>query len=401
MPAYDILVVGHGIAGLWAARRAREAGFSVALADRDIGLGDGPASNTPLGALLPHLPDATSAKRRFQWAALDELSDIIPQLEAEFTAGMETMRLDIGYVRCGRLSPIRSENFLERSKRAVAHAGTWWNLETRQYNVEILPASEIRGWLSPECTPFGALYDEMSAQITAPAYRAALTAALSDQVKRYPHADIVAWDGRNGIARTRQGETIKAERLVVAAGVGSFPLLKRLTRHTYGHGIFGQCAMYKATLADGRDVTPPDQPILYDNGVYIVRQNDRLVVGSTSEKKFRYQRKPMTSRLKPVIARACEMVPALAQAAHIANWSGTRPRSAAKDPMVGCLDEDQKLYVLTGGYKTTLGIAHRLASALVDSLIGRPDSVALPETYSAAYHAHHAQVRAERKRLKS
>ena len=84
--------------------------------------------------------------------------------------------------------------------------------------------------------------------------------------------------------------------------------------------------------------------------------------------------------------RAQELWPALREAKFLSHWAGVRPRSFAKDPIVGALDDQSSVHVLTGGFKISFGIAHRLAQALVERLTGAKQQVGLPTSYEVAYH---------------
>lgn len=373
--AYDILVVGGGIAGLWAAKRAVEAGFSVLLADK--GECGGGASGGPLGALLPHLPDAASEKRRFQWCALHELSHLIGQLEEE-TA------LTTGYRRCGRVTPIRRETFLKRAHQSVTGSLAAWHFDSRGYSVSYLDPCSAAEYLPTGSAPFGAIFEDMAARVEPRRYTAALAASLAGHAEVRQDCEIVEWNGASGTARTRRGDQIIADRIVVAAGVGSFPLLSAVTGRDYGHGVKGQAAVFGHDARDG--------PILYDDGVYVVPHGEVCAVGSTSEPAYDDPDSISEARLEPVVRRVGALMPALLRAKRIAAWAGVRPRAAAKDPVVGCLDPEQKLFVLTGGYKVSFGIAHRLAAALIEDLSGQTDTTGLPETYRAEYHAAQANL---------
>ena len=93
----DLLIVGGGIMGLWAAVMADRAGLKTVLVERDrIGAG---ASGGVLGALMPYMPDRWDVKKQFQFDALVTLEQEIAGLEAQ--TGMSA-----GYRRSGRLMPL-------------------------------------------------------------------------------------------------------------------------------------------------------------------------------------------------------------------------------------------------------------------------------------------------------
>lgn len=371
---YDILVVGGGIAGLWAAKRAAEAGFSVLLAEKGA-CGEG-ASGGPLGALIPHLPNTTSEKRRFQWSALDELSGLIAELEDE--TGLAT-----GYKRCGRVTPVRRENFLERAQQSVLGSRSHWNFGPRTYEVTYLDPAAAEDLLPPETAPFGAIYETMAAKVVPRQYTAALAASISRRAEIRTHCEIHSWDAQTSTAQTADRDRIVAQRIVIAAGAASFPMLAALTGGDYGHGVKGQAALFEH---DAFEHAEEDRPIIYDDGVYVVTHGGTCAVGSTSERDFEDPDSTSEAQLQPITRRARSLMPSLSTAKPVSYWAGVRPRAAAKDPLVGCLEPDQRIYAITGGFKISFGISHRMASALVDQLLTSPDTTGLPMTYHADHH---------------
>jgi glycine/D-amino acid oxidase-like deaminating enzyme len=53
--------------------------------------------------------------------------------------------------------------------------------------------------------------------------------------------------------------------------------------------------------------------------------------------------------------------------------------------MVGRHPDQEKLFVLTGGFKVSFGMAHVLARAVIDEIAGRATAI-LPETFRCAHH---------------
>src|ERR1700754_3317890 len=93
----ELLIVGGGIMGLWAAVHAERLGIDTLLVDAGT-LGEG-ASGGVLGALMPYMPDRWDAKKQFQLDALVSLEADIQRIEEE-------TGLSAGYRRSGRLIPL-------------------------------------------------------------------------------------------------------------------------------------------------------------------------------------------------------------------------------------------------------------------------------------------------------
>ncbi len=64
----------------------------------------------------------------------------------------------------------------------------------------------------------------------------------------------------------------------------------------------------------------------------------------------------------------------------IDRWAGLRPKAMARDPLVGPLPDAERIIALTGGFKVSFGIAHRLADAALQSVLGFAD-VDIPPSF--------------------
>ncbi len=70
--------------------------------------------------------------------------------------------------------------------------------------------------------------------------------------------------------------------------------------------------------------------------------------------------------------RAEALVPSLRGAEVVERWAGIRPKSTGREPIAGRHPDHENLSVLTGGFKVSFGIAHRLARFVVDEITGQP-----------------------------
>ena len=374
----DVVIVGGGILGLWAAKYACDAGLQVTLVDRgECGSG---GSNGVLGALAPHLPDSSNEKKRFHWQALDELPALITALEEQ--TGLAT-----GYGRTGRLMPVRVEGFQKRMQRCVHGALEHWQSDERQFRFEMMDVAPYEHWINPEFAPLGLVFDEMSARVAPRLLTKALKAAIGTRVTIIEGFSFGHFDDVRGRVVSLDGKrSISTNNLVMAAGYETYELLKPLAGVELGHGVKGHSALF---ALEGI----ADLPALYDNGVYVVPHADGTVaVGSSSQNEWSDADEVESAQCTGFIERAIELCPGLRRAELVSKWAGVRPRSFAKDPIVGRLDEDRNIFILTGGFKISFGIAHRLARK--DSWSAwwaRSERLRLPESYGVAYHLREAE----------
>jgi glycine oxidase len=368
-----LLIIGGGIMGLWAAVHAERMGIDTLLIDEGS-LGQG-ASGGLLGALMPHMPDKWNAKKQFQF-------DALVSLEAEIAAlGRET-GISAGYRRSGRLIPLPKPHLRKIALGHCADAEMHWNAGGRGFHWHVLDAAPVTDWPAG-ANEGGVVHDTLAARV-APR---SLIATLASFLKRARHVRIIenvalgGIDFGSNVAATNAGPIIFGH-CIVAAGYRSFPLLAR-----YSDGLtlpLGQPVKGQAALL-GADVDP-SLPTIFRDGLYIVaHEGGRVAVGSTSENRFD---DPYSTdgQLDVLLAAARALVPALGNAPVVERWAGLRPKAIDRDPMVGAHPVHQTLLALTGGFKVSFGLAHRLAEWVVCAAAGRQPPFALPESFQFSSH---------------
>lgn len=282
--APDVIVIGGGIFGLWAARHAILRGERVLVLDKRQ-IGDG-ASGGFLGALMPHLPDFWEPKKQMQYEALRSLPDAINALE-------EDTGHDCGYRRCGRIMPLTHAKMPENATRRITGAKANWIDENGKqlFKFELiepgLVGSIAEGWLNDDVAPFGATYDDFSARVNPRRYVRALAAFVRSgrhglgQIEEGVEVCEVLTCGESVQVELRTGEVISAGRVMIANGWEAYSLLDKMGGSHLGRVITGRGVKGQAVLLD----YPHDdqRPILYDNGSYIIPHvGNRIAIGSTS-----------------------------------------------------------------------------------------------------------------------
>ncbi|WP_147178842.1 MULTISPECIES: NAD(P)/FAD-dependent oxidoreductase [Alphaproteobacteria] len=367
-----LLIAGGGIMGLWAALKADRLGIDTLILDEGA-LASG-ASGGLLGALMPHMPDKWSDKKQYQFDSLLMLEDEVRALEAE-------TELSAGYRRCGRLIPLPKPHLRTIAERHEREALVNWRAGGRSFLWETLDTSPFGpAWPVASSCGAGLVRDTFAARISP----RGLTGMLVARLRRSRHVRIVEGRGVESIegrtARLVDGGSIAFGHCIVAAGYKSFPLLEALGPALpcpLGQPVKGQAALLKADI-------DADLPLLYLDGLYVVPHEDGFTaIGSTSEGQFA---EPFSTdqQVEDLVERARALAPALRSAEVVERWAGLRPKAIDRDPMVGPHPDNSRVIALTGGFKVSFGMAHRLADEALAAVEGR--SIAMPEGFHLRSH---------------
>ncbi|PHR23035.1 MAG: D-amino-acid oxidase [Hoeflea sp.] len=369
--APDLLIAGAGVAGLWLAVKAARAGLSVTLVER--GNPGGGASGGFLGALMPHSPERWNGKKDFQFRALVDLETEIQQLETETGEYC-------AYRRVGRILPLISERGRLTAEDRVADARANWGPRFG-YEVHHTPARS--DWPNILRAPHGIVHETLSARVSPPGLLAALlhSLALKPNFDLRLGTSVVDIDPQAKLATLSDGSRLGFGHAALANGVDAFPHIARLTGlpiQAMGSGVKGQAALLDAKA-------PPDLPLVYDDGVYVIaHENGHVAVGSTSENTFD-DPADTDDKLDEILKRARKLCPLIKEAPVIRRWAGVRPRAVGRDPMLGPIPGAPGVLAMAGGFKISFGIAHRMADCLVAGITGEaaPET---PQSFSVAYH---------------
>ncbi len=369
----DLLIIGGGIMGLWAGVMAERDGLRTLLVEREV-IGAG-ASGGVLGALMPHMPDRWNAKKQFQFDALISLETEIAALEA-------ATGLSAGYRRCGRLMPLAKPHLRTIALRHEQDALVNWRAGDRQFHWHVRDLPPVEDWLDSTFAESGVVFDTLAARVAPRPFLAMLSASLrrSELVRIEEGRALVRIDPVAGRADFADGSTEAFGDCVIANGVDAFAFLDGLVSApgSSGTGVKGQAALLKADI-------DPSLPVVFTDGLYIVpHENGMVAVGSTSENTFDA---PFSTdgQLDALLARAEDLVPGIRNAPIIERWAGLRPKAIGRDPMAGRHPDHQRIHTLTGGFKISFGIAHRLASTVITEICGKTDN-SLPASFRCRAH---------------
>ncbi len=367
-----LLIVGGGVMGLWAALKADRLGIDTLLVDKGP-LARG-ASGGLLGALMPHMPDKWNDKKQFQFDALLSLEDEVAALEAD-------TGLSAGYRRSGRVIPLPKPHLRTIAERHQQEALVNWDTGHRSFRWNVVDASPAGSdWPVTDAAGAGLVHDTFAARVSP----RGLTGMLVKRLKAARHVRILEGCGLERIegrtALLANGARIAFGHCIIAAGHASFPLLETLgpaLGRPLGQPVKGQAALLKGDI-------DPALPLLYLDGLYIVpHEGGHAAIGSTSEDRFD---DPFSTddQIEALIARARALAPVVAQAEVVERWAGLRPKAIDRDPMVGPHPGNPAVIALTGGFKVSFGMAHRLAEQALAAVEGY--AMAMPDSFQLQSH---------------
>ncbi|PIB22910.1 amino acid oxidase [Amylibacter kogurei] len=356
----DVAIVGAGVFGLCAAYVCALRGMSVVVLEKSDAIGAG-ASGGIVGAMSPHTPDNWNQKKQFQFDALCAAETFWRDVDA--CSGVSS-----GYGRIGRVFPIPDERLLGLAQMRAKSATEIWQ---GKFRWDVLQSHAL---IAPSAAPFGVVHDTMSARIYPALACQSLRAALMKMGVEIRMGCVVE-TVQDSIVSGQWGE-IRANAIVLAAGVGGFEFLDRKFEMQTGSGVKGQGALLQYDLGHA--------PQINAEGIYIIPHEDGTVgVGSTSETDWNNPT-GTDEKLDFVIASAKRICPVLQNAIVKKRWAELRPKARKRTPMLGAIPGCNNVYAALGGYKIGFGLAHKSAEMIADMIAGTTCDI--PANFTVQHH---------------
>jgi glycine oxidase len=355
----DAIIIGGGVIGLSLACELAGEGASVAVYDQ------GPmgqeSSWAGAGILPPGNPElAESAEARLRAAS----HVLWPHWSALLR---EETGIDNGYRRCGGLE-VRSDgppHALDEEIEAWRREGVVVEPLTVQTAHEREPAlarTFAAGYHLPEM-----------GQVRNPRHLKALVALAARRgVSLFSGTPVFGFDrvGEKIVAVETPAGRKRAGQFVVASGAWSGRLLAEAGCAAAVRPLRGQIVLLNAQPS-------PIRHVINVGPRYLVPRGDgRVLVGATEED-VGFEKQTTAGAVGALIQFACDLVPALADAAFERAWAGLRPQSADGLPYLGRIEPTLNLYVATGHFRAGLQLSCITARVMTQLLLGRDTTVPL------------------------
>lgn len=353
----SVAVIGCGVVGAAIAYELSKHNYQVTLIDqKQPGAG---ATGAALGIMMGVISHKFKGRAwQLRYSSLQLYDTWIPELES-------LTGLKIPYHRQGILKLTSNESELAKWQELV-------KIRQKQgLNLEIWDLDQIKG----RCPQIDVNRNQLLASLYSPDDRqvnpsiltqALVTAAISRDVHCLFEVKvdelITTSPSHCGQIRTSRG-ILDVDWVIVAAGIGSTPLVKSLTIRP----VLGQAIQLKLPHSLG-----DFEPIITGDDVHIVPLgNGEYWLGATVEFSLGENQEiiPDSSLLEMVKNKAIAFCPDLALGEIQHSWSGLRPRPEHQPaPVIENLTGYDNVLLATGHYRNGVMLAPATAKAVLESL---------------------------------
>ncbi|MSR29899.1 MAG: FAD-dependent oxidoreductase [Gemmataceae bacterium] len=150
---------------------------------------------------------------------------------------------------------------------------------------------------------------------------------------------------------------LSADRFLVAGGAWSGKILKTLGFESSVEPIRGQIVLIQADV--------PLRQIVLAGKNYLVPRGDGLILIGSTEEDVGFLRGTTAEGKSSLLEFARRISPSIAEGKVVDHWSGFRPKSPTRNPLIGRVGDFENLYVATGHFRS--GLQMSLGTALLVS----------------------------------
>jgi glycine oxidase len=346
--SHDVLVVGGGVIGLSVGWRAAQRGLDVLVIERDARGGPPSGASYVAAGMLAPVSEADPSERDVLELGLRSAA-LWPAFATEL---QDASGIDIGYRTCGTLLVAHDRDSAEALERERALREGMGLAAPRLLGSE---ARALEGALAPGVRLALDLADDHS--VDPRAVVRALHGALGERVRFGAHVAEL----RSGEVVLNDGEIVRGERIVVAAGAWSGELAGVAVRPVKGQ------------LLRLRDPAGPglvERVLRFEGGYLVPRGDGRYVLGATVEERG-FELAPTAGGVYELLRDACELLPGIDELQIEELAVGLRPGTPDNVPAIGS-GAVEGLVWATGHHRNGILLAPLTAELVVEALAGVP-----------------------------
>jgi glycine oxidase len=354
----DVLIVGGGVMGCSVALKLAQAGAKVTVLERSIPGAE--ASSAAGGILAPQME--SHGPGPFMDLCLRSRG-MYPAFAREL---LELSGIDVAYRECGLIRAA----FTDDAAQKLAADAAWQ--KALGLRADLLSGDEARK-LEPSLSPriVAAVHLPDDHQVDNRLLTRALSMAAARVGVRFRTGYVrgIAQEGNRAVGVDLEGETLRADAVVVAAGSWSGLVAGARVDPKVVRPARGQMVQLQTRLPVLSHV------IFCDQGYLVPRTDGRLLAGSTMEL-VGFEKQVTAVGLAKILTMALELCPSLADAPVQEFWAGLRPYTEDQLPILGPGPLDG-LFLATGHFRNGILLTPITAKLMAQAVLGQPTSVDL------------------------
>jgi|GEM_PF-6854922 len=364
----DVLIIGAGIIGLLCSLRLRQAGYQVRVCDALTQHQNAQATRASAGMINAQVD--YSSHNPLIWRDIESRTHYLQLIEElKYETGLTVEHQTCGLIKLeDQDTHTKTYQWQQEAQLGVQMIDTQtWTPFANQHLKHVQIAEHLR------C----GVYFKDEARIHTIQLSQALKTMCIQRGVRFLDNDLITHIQCNQEqtqatqAATQQGLQLYFDKLLLCAGAWSSQI-KWINNHNTKVDIAG---------LDHKDIYPvhgvlcelhvPHSSIthtlLYKSTYIVPRYPDSVIVGATitpyCERHFAY-----AQEITQVLEQAMQLCPSLKQASLIKSWSGLRPQSLKKEPLIGIHSDVHNLYLATGHYRHGILLAPYTAQYIVNHM---------------------------------
>lgn len=373
----QIVIIGCGIVGAMIAYELSHiSDLQITVLDRQ------PPAQASTGAALGVLMGVISQKKGRAWAmrqtSIQRYRTLLPELTALTGKPIPWNQKGILKLCFADDDLSRWQTLIDLRQQQGWHLECWEPDQIRERCPQVQHPDVIAAIYSPQDTQIDPTV--LTLALVEAAQRQGVTFQFGVEVQKLSKVGLSANKHSCDRLYTSAGE-VPADGVIIAAGLGSTPLIASAGQLISGQSISGQLIEIQPVLGQALQVQLPQplgdehfQPVITGYDIHLVPLTDSARttywVGATVEfPNGKSNIQPDPAQLEAVWQGAIALCPALKAATVLKTWSGLRPRPQNRPaPIVEPLAEYNNVWVATGHYRNGILLAPATAQ-IVRSMV--------------------------------